>query len=200
MRTIVSLLLVAVLTGVASAQPGAQGPAPAPAPAPAPYPPPQPYPPPGYGYPMQLSPADQELLMSGEISDGQQVGGGLLALFLGYGSGQAVQGRFGETGWIFLLGEGASTVAFIKGFVDLLAECSSTTEQRCDDGAGWFVVGLLGVTIFRTWGTIDAFVGPTTHNRRVRALKMRLGMPIYSVAPYVAPAHDATTAGLMLRF
>lgn len=190
MRTIVSVLVLAVLTGAASAQPGAQGPAP--------YPPPQPYPPPGYGYPVQLSPADQELLMRGEISDGQQVGGGLLALFVGFGSGQAVQGRFGETGWIFLLGEGVSTAAMIRGFFDLFAECGNTND--CNTSAGYFVVGLLGVTIFRTWGTIDAFVSPTFHNRRVRALKMRLGIPIYSVAPYVAPAHDATTAGLMLRF
>jgi len=192
MRTIVSLLILAVLTGAASAQPGAQGPAP--------YPPPQPYPPPGYGYPMQLSPADQELLMRGEITDGQQVGGGLLALFVGFGSGQAVQGRFGETGWVFLLGEGVSTVAMMKGFFDLFAACPDNTQTNCNDGAGYFVLGLLGITIFRTWSTIDAFVSPTFHNRRVRALKMRLGIPIYSVTPYVAPAHDATTAGLMLRF
>ena len=192
MRTIVSVLVLAVLTGVAGAQPGAPGPAP--------YPPPQPYPPPGYGYPMQLSPADQELLMRGEITDGQQVGGGLLALFVGFGSGQAVQGRFGETGWIFLLGEGASTAVMMKGFFDLFAACPDNTDTKCNNSAGYFALGLLGIAIFRTWGTVDAFVSPGFHNRRVRALKMRLGIPIYSVAPFVAPAHNATTAGLMLRF
>src|SRR5207249_9637983 len=98
-------------------------------PQPYPQPYPQQCPPPGcgaaYGYQaIPLSPADQELLADGEISDGAHVGGGLLAIFFGFGVGQAVQGRFGETGWIFLLGEGASFTALLVGLGDALQDCS----------------------------------------------------------------------------
>jgi len=203
---VVAVLLAAA--GVAAAQPGQTQPY---APPPQQYPPPQPYPAPqpyatapyGYGYQGQLSPEDQELLMRGEITDGQQLGGGLLALFVGFGSGQAVQGRFGDTGWIFLVGEGLSAAAWMHGFIQLVGDrCTPSPDGKtCEHpGGGYFVLGMLGILVFRTWGTIDGFVGPTSHNRKVRALKMRLGIPIYAVTPYVAPAHDATTAGLMLRF
>ena len=141
--------------------------------------------------------------MRGEITDGQQLGGGILALFVGFGSGQAVQGRFADTGWIFLLGEGLATAAWIKGFVELVGDrcLASQDGTTCEHpGGGWFVAGMLGFLVFRTWGTIDGFAGPASHNRKVRELKMRLGIPIYAVTPYVAPSHDATTAGLMLRF
>jgi hypothetical protein len=218
-----ALVLVMFLVGGALAQPGAE-----PAPDPSPYPPPpaeppphqpypaQPPPPPGYapGYappahqyiPVQLSIDDQRLLAQGEISDGQHVAGAALAIFFGFGVGQAVQGRWSETGWIFAVGEAASIAAIIVGLVRMVDDCFGS-DRSCNnsDGEILFVGGLISFSVLRIWEIVDSIAGPPKHNQRVRDLRMRLGMPmpIYTrVMPYVAPARDGGggVAGLTLRF
>ncbi|HEU0033113.1 MAG TPA: hypothetical protein VFQ53_20915 [Kofleriaceae bacterium] len=215
-----ALSLLLAFAGVASAQPGATPSSP---PAPDPYPPPPSgYPPPPvnqpqpqpyaqpqpqpYLVPVQLTPDENELLMRGEISDGAHVGGGIASLFIGFGVGQAIQGRWGDTGWIFTLGESASFVALVYGMTQMFNDCFATVESTCDnnDGEGLFIAGLLGYTVFRTWGVVDAFAGPPKHNRRVRELRMRLGMPqpLYTrMLPYVNKTRDGGgVAGLSLSF
>jgi hypothetical protein len=176
----------------------------------------QPYPPPSgvvppYQYaPTQLSPDDQDLLNQGEITDGRHVGGILVSLFFGLGIGQAVQGRYGDTGWIFTVGEAGSWVAIIAGAVKTVDTCFNTLESRCDDdstGQVLLVGGLIGLVVFRVWEVADAIGGPPRHNARVRQLRMRLGMPPMGytrrVQPYVAPPlsrDGGATAGLTLRF
>jgi hypothetical protein len=69
-------------------------------------------------------------------------------------------------------------------------------------------VGAIGYVVSRAWSIIDAATGPSSHNARVRALKMRLGMPLEAsrIMPYVAPLRDrggasaGGTAGLTFRF
>src|SRR6478735_7677733 len=111
-RTFTSLLVLCVTAGTALAQspgadPGQPPPAPYPAP-PAPYPAPpapqpMPYPnggyaPPPQGYvPVQLSRDDAELLQKGEITDTQHAGGVVANVLFGFGVGQAIQGRYGDT-------------------------------------------------------------------------------------------------------
>lgn len=210
MRAIVSVLFVlTVLQGAALAQPG-QTPAPAPYPPPMqPQPYPYPYAPYPYGAPVQLTAEEQELLSQGEISDGQHIGGGLVSLMFGFGVGQAVQGRYGDTGWIFTLGEAASMTAILVGMVQAFDCVDEFEDASCDssDSAGFlFVGGLIGLGVFRIWEIVDAFSGPTRHNAKVRALRMRLGIPqpMYTkVMPYVAPSlsrDGGGTAGLTLRF
>ncbi|HET7503607.1 MAG TPA: hypothetical protein VFK02_21440 [Kofleriaceae bacterium] len=221
MRAIVFVLLsVVALEGIAPAQPG-QAPGP-PAPAPQPYPPPgppQPYPPPGPGQPyppppggvvapyqyapVRLTPEEQELLTDGEISDGRHLAGVLGSFMVGWGIGQAIQGRYGDTGWIFTVGEAGSVVALITGFVREIG-----SEGDDSTGGALLVGGLVGILVFRTWEVIDSIVGPPRHNTKVRELRMRLGLPqptyVQRIRPYVAPtlSHDAggATAGLTLRF
>src|SRR5690349_5932967 len=105
-----------VSTTIATAQPAAQpyAPQPYPQPNPQPQPYPQPYAPAPYAYqPQQLTAEEYELLAEGEISEGAHYGGAALSFFFGLGAGQAVQGRWGETGWIFTLGEiGAAGLLF----------------------------------------------------------------------------------------
>ena len=200
----VALVLVMVLAGVAQAQPGAsQQPPP---PYPQQYPPPPHQYQPGYAYPAQLTPEEHELLLDGEITPGQHIGGGVAALFLGFGSGQAIQGRWGDTGWIFTLGETASFAAIIGGVVRTVDDCDNN-EIGCDDnsdGPALIVVGLVGFTVFRVWEIIDAFSGPGDHNRRVRELKWRMGIPVQvgkSWSPYLNKNRDGgASAGLQLRF
>ena len=189
------------------------------------YPQQQPYPQQGYpqqGYgPQQYSPQpqpmqvqltvdEQWLLERGYISDGEHIGGGLAALMLGFGIGQAIQGRWGDKGWIFTVGEGASIIAMFYGIAESF-DCGRYDEyggydSSCENrGMGIFAVGIIGFTVLRVWETVDAFAAPSAHNRKVRQLRARLGMPVpmYSgLTPFVAPVRsgDGGTAGFTLRF
>jgi hypothetical protein len=152
---------------------------------------------------MQISAEEQKLLMQGEISDGAHAAGVVLNLLVGFGVGQAVQGRWGDTGWIFTLGESASFVALMYGFASVLSFSSSENEQQ--RGGTALFAGLIGYLVFRTWSVADAAVAPGRHNRKVRELRMRMGMPmpLYGrLAPFVAPTRDSGggVAGLTLRF
>lgn len=225
MRAAIALVLIAT-TSVAQAQPGAGDPPPSdpsPAPDPTPAPDPSPYPPPPYPTPLpppppvqpvqpvpapynyqpmaiQLTAEEHSLLQRGEISDGAHVGGGLANVFLGFGIGQAIQGRWSEKGWLFTVGGAASITAIIVGAV-------STIEGGGENGEGvlLFIGGYIGFLVFHVWGAVDAFIEPPKHNRRVRELRARLGIPSPywgRVMPYVQPSrdHGGGTAGLVFRF
>jgi hypothetical protein len=235
MRTKIACLGALLATSVASAQPGPpSGPDGQPPPPPAPgTPPPQPgYGPPpsqpGYGPPagyapgaygyrqpppgslvLQLSPDDQELLTRGEISDGQWLVGGLASVVLGFGIGQAVEGRWLDRGWIFTVGEGASIVAIVAGAVEGVDCSNSVNGGRCNNGIGLVVGGVLAFTGLRVWEIVDAFAVPPSQNAHIREMRVRLGLPPqqvgYTLAPFIAPvrglgANNTTVAGLQLRF
>ncbi len=201
---ITAAALSVVATEVAHAQPGA-APPPPPVYAPPPPPPPGYAPPPPHYQPMPggLSADDQRLLARGEISAGAHAGGGIASLFFGFGLGQAVQGRWGDTGWIFTVGETASIVAILVGINNEIEDCGFNDD--CDnDNDTLIVAGIVGIIGFRVWELADAFVGPSNHNRKVRELRLRLGYPptqYYGLAPYVAPTrHGGGVAGLTFRF
>jgi hypothetical protein len=175
------------------------------------YPQPQPYyqQPLQYGQPMQvqLTPDEQSLLDRGFISEGQHIGGGVAALFLGFGTGQAVQGRWAEKGWIFTVGEAASIVLMFYS-VGKAISCDDGFDgySNCGDNYfGLFMGSLLALSVFRVWETVDAFTAPPAHNRRVRQLRARLGMPVpmyTKLTPFLAPTRDRDggVAGVSLRF
>jgi hypothetical protein len=212
MRTLIVALLVLV-SGTASAQ-YAQPPGSYPQ-QPQPY-----YPQPYYQQqprPMQvqLTVDEQWLLSRGYISDGEHIGGGIAALFVGFGVGQAVQGRWGHKGYIFTIGELASFGAMIYGAVTLASACYDDFDDPYSDGGcnetkerrgGVLMVGgLIGISVFRIWEIVDAFAGPSEHNRELHALKMRLGMPdsyVRNVRPYIVPSADGggALAGVSMRF
>lgn len=154
---------------------------------------------------LQLSAEDQELLERGPISTGEHIGGGVAALFLGFGIGHAVQGRWSDRGWIFTLGETASVGLMIYGLTRT-ASCTldATDGGGCSDsGLGWIAGGAIAMTGLHLWETIDAFVAPMSYNRRVRAAQLRAGRPAYStLTPYVTPVQrgDGAIGGLSLRF
>jgi hypothetical protein len=215
MRTLISCVVVAVLgaAGVASAQPGADPGAPPP------YSPPPPAPccneqpvhvPPPYQYqqPVVLTLDEQRLLDEGEIPIGRYLGGGITSIFVGFGIGHAVQGRWSETGWIFTLGQAASLTALIYGISqsDCFLFAYSCNDRGDDDGVGFIVGGVIGLVGFRIWELVDVWVGPPRHNRRVRALRMRLGLPPVTVGkrmtPYLVPPSGGSgaVAGVSLSF
>ena len=154
---------------------------------------------------LQLSSHDRELIEDGEISTGAHIAGGGLALFVGFGTGQLVQGRWGSRGWIFTLGDTASLGLMFYGLGKSVSDCASSVEGESCGGGGLGLIagGAIAYTGFRLWETIDAFVAPIGHNRRVRAAKLRAGTnPMYSAMPYVLPAQNGNGAvgGLSLRF
>lgn len=156
--------------------------------------------------PVQLTPDEAQLLQKGEITDGQHIGGAAASIFLGFGIGQAVQGRYGETGWIFTVGEIASFTALIVGLSQQFDDCFNS-DSSCNDnrGEGLMIGGLVGFFAFRIWEVVDAFGGPPKHNRKIRELKMRLGMPVpmytHRIVPYVNRTRDSgATAGVVFRF
>jgi hypothetical protein len=199
MRTIVVVAMLAAVASTARAQPGNPPPPP---PVYAPSPPP----PPAYGYPQQpvgLTADEQRILARGEISEGEHFGGVLVGFFLGFGSGQAIQGRWSDTGWIFTVGEAASIAAILVGVDDIFDDC---IDDNCnnDGNGGLFAIGIIGLVGFRVWEIVDSVAGPSSHNRRLREIHMKLGYSqpgYYSVAPFVAPTHGGGgVAGLTFRF
>lgn len=212
MRSLIVALLV-IVSGTASAQyaqpPGSYPQQPQPY-YPQPYYQPQPRP-----MQVQLTVDEQWLLSRGYISSGEHIGGGAVSLFVGFGVGQAVQGRWGQKGYIFTIGELASMGAIIYGAVTLATACSDNFNDPYADSScsssrerrgGVFVVGgLIGISVFRIWEIVDAFAGPAEHNRKLHELKFRLGMPdsyVKNVKPYIVPSSDGggALAGVALKF
>ena len=232
MRILAGLSIVALSAGVVAAQPGGYPqpqPQPAPYPQPYPQPHPQPYPQPqpqpapapapyyggGGGVPapyqyqpqVQLTAEEHDLLLRGEISEGEHIGGGLAALFLGFGIGQGIQGRWSDNGWVFTLGEIGAIGLIIYGATRSLDcyEGEDRAGRSCNSetGTGSIVVGLLGYTGLRIWETIDAFSAPSEHNRRVRMVRMKAGYhPMGGYGLYVSPPKNGEggVAGISLRF
>jgi hypothetical protein len=233
MRAIVSVFVLVVFSGSVQAQPGAvppagpAGPTVAPDPGPPPmgppaepypgqmqpypepYPgqPPYPYPPaypgqPPYPYPpVQLTPEEHQLLAEGEISLGQHAGGVVANWLFGFGIGQAIQGRWSDTGWIFTLGEAAGITLIVAG---ALRTCFLCGSDEGDDGVALLIGGVIGYAAFHIWSIVDAAAGPAGHNRKVRELRSRVGLPMHAsqrILPYAARARDGGgTVGLTLRF
>lgn len=196
MRILIGAIAVAVFvvsTSTAVAQPGQT-------------PPP---PPPGYGQPypvpMQaLSPEERALLEKGEYTEGQIVGGGLLGTFFGLGIGHAVQGRFKEKGWIFLVGEAAGAYVWIWTMANCLNDIDDDRD-RCNEGL--LVTSILAVGVLRIWEIVDVWAHPGAHNRRVRQLRNRLYQqqgPYYPQprwGVFAAPGKEGGgVAGVMVRF
>ena len=187
MRIWIAGLLVVAWQGAARAQPGMIAPSP------------------GRPVQLQLSAEDAEILERGEISDGAYIGGAAVSFFFGFGTGQAVQGRWSDTGYIFTFGEAASLAAVVIGAIDTFRDCPDLGTQ-CDRSNGpWlFWGGLIAATGLRVWELVDAFTVPPEHNRRLRELRQRLGIappPVYGMKPYLAPAGTSGgVAGVSLRF
>ncbi len=161
-----------------------------------PYPDPPPLPPETYDQPVviQLSPDAAALLARGEISDGEHVGGGFVSLVVGFGLGQAIQGRWADDGWKFTVGEGAALVGMIAG-----------TQVGFDSGGDIPLLFMGSALVFlglRLWDIYDAVAEPPRHNARVRMLRVQLGIKpsVTRVMPFIKTHDNTSTAGLVFRF
>jgi hypothetical protein len=181
---IVGVIVVLGVGGLAAAQPG-----------------PPPIRPPAYH---ALSQEDLEALQRGEISEFAHLAGGLVGTFVGFGIGQAVQGRYHDTGWIFTVGESVSFGLVVVGLVRCVDLLASDGGLDCEDRGdlNWLIAGLVGLVGFRIWELVDVWGGPVWHNDRVRSARLRAyppaGLGLYLAPP--AAGRRGGVAGISLRF
>lgn len=122
---------------------------------------------------LTLTPEEQELLREGDVSGASHVGGIIAAATIGLGTGQLVQGRWLKRGWIFTVGEMVSVAAFG------IAASENDLDPTLVNVLGFSgVIGLIG---FHAWEIADAAIVPARHNRRVRFLRARVGLPTLSL-------------------
>jgi len=148
------------------------------------------------------SPEEREILATGEIGPGAYGGGIAASLFLGFGTGQAIQGRWTDTGWIFTLGEIGSFSALLYGINrGGFGECFEEPCHRNRAAAELAIGGLLAFMVLHTWEIGDAIIVPSLHNDRYHQIVGRYGYarPL-ALKPYVAPHGEGAIAGLAVSF
>lgn len=108
--------------------------------------------------------AQSYLVEETELGYGRYLTGGVTSIVVGFGAGQAVQGRYAEKGWIFTLGETASVGMIAGGYLWLVP---SFEEGESPMGpAGLMLAGFTALVAFRTWGVIDAWSAPYASGNR----------------------------------
>lgn len=123
------------------------------------------------------TPAERALLDRGEIST---TTGTVTAAFFGFGTGQALQGRWLERGWIFTLGDAGATALMVTGMTKVWSyDCNLGCQHR---GEAVFIAGGLLALGLRIWQATDAYVVPARHNERVRELRRRFAVTPTGVA------------------
>jgi hypothetical protein len=149
---------------------------------------------------LQLRGDELQLLAEGEITTDQKVAAAITDVMVGFGVGQAIEGRWRDTGWELALGDAAFGTVFMAG----LMAASLPDGPRCHDPSCQgqihvnpaMIIGLVGLGLVRTGGAIDAVVGANDHNRRVRELRARVS----TMSPYLTRSGDGAVAGIDLRF
>lgn len=158
----------------------------------------------------QLTTREADLLERGPIGTGPYVAGGVLGtLLLPFGIGQAIQGRYADTGWIFTVGEVGSLVLVFAGASSTYYAYSSTTgySRSFSSINGLAIAGAIGFVGFHIAEIIDLWTGPPAHNRAYERAQQKqhaaLSVPRrVSFAPMaVSPMGEAAPgASFTLRF
>lgn len=145
-----------------------------------------------------LSERERKILQIGEITPTRYVVGGILGTYpLGFGIGQAIQGRYLDTGWIFTVGEAASIVLMVSGVRDCW---QGSYYESCNDG-GAIVAGAIGFIAFKVWEIVDLWAVPPEHNRRYREIRSRMGEDQITFHPALLPiASGGAMLGLRITF
>lgn len=138
-----------------------------------------------------VSPSERAVLARGEYSTGAIVGGAVLSVFPGFGIGQAVQGRWKSTGWLFATGEAASIVV-------ALTFAAADEEHGAQDSSWQFKAAVASWLIIRIGETVDAIATPLRHNARYR--RARTKADELGVTSYVVPTRGGGIGVLAWQF
>jgi len=104
------------------------------------------------------------------INNGRYVGGGVASIFIGFGIGHAIQGRWKEKGWIHTVVQGGAVLAYIGSVIFTVGSASHynpTSAQVYNESATFAGLGItLGIAIVilgsRIWEIIDAWSLPSS--------------------------------------
>lgn len=140
---------------------------------------------------------DREILQAGPI-ESDAYAGGVVGSLLGFGLGQAVQGRWHDTGWIFTVGEAASLVAVAYGLQGKGCYTSPCSNGPLHEDVA--IGAIATILAFRVWELGDAIIAPGLRNQRFRRVVNRYNSPTYTMTPFLAPRGDGALAGLGVRF
>ena len=175
-----SILLLIIATRVAAAQPS--------------------WTPPLVASPVPLTADEERLLDEGLISNDRIGAGVVLSALLPFGAGQAAEGRWSSTGYLFAIADAASIAVFITTIHERPMPCGDV--GFCPDT--WRPVTIMMLLSVRVLEIVDASVAPGVHNRHVRAVRNRLGQPpddLARVIPFIVPTdHSGGVAGVSFRF
>lgn len=94
------------------------------------------------------------------VPTGKYITGGVLGSTIGFGIGHAVQGRYGDKGWIFTAGEAAGLTAMVAGLASCKDETQSdgSKEKKCSQD-GLIGLGAAALIGFHIWEIVDAWTG-----------------------------------------
>jgi len=148
----------------------------------------------------ELTQEEQDLLDEGEYDGQHYVIGGVVGTLPAcpFGLGQAIQGRYLKTGWIFTSGEVGSLAVVVAG----AWSCDKNHEKgMCSNAA--FLGGLIALLGFHVWEILDLWIAPPLHDREVRRIRLKkagLSRPDYYIGPVSARSVNGITAGLSFSF
>lgn len=144
-----------------------------------------------------LGPDERDILDRGEISQGQYIGGGIVATLVGFGIGHAIQSRYQDPGWIFTTGElGSAALVGVGGISCVISVMEG--NHTCETGAAIMIIGSLGFAGFRVWEALDAWITPPWLNKRYHELKQRIGISEFLLNPIAV--NDQLGLGLTIKF
>jgi hypothetical protein len=149
-----------------------------------------------------LTQEEKEILARGPVNDTSYAVGGVVGTFVGFGIGHAVQGRYGEKGWIFTVGELGSIALIVAGLAQSITNCSYGSNCANSAGTSEILIGYFGVLGFRIWEIIDLWATPPSINNRWRDLHYRVDEEREArlTLSIVSLRKDVTGLGLQLRF
>lgn len=95
------------------------------------------------------------------LTRSEHIGGAITAGVVGFGTGQAIQGRWTKVGWIITAGELVAMTGLAWGGSRIASQCPGGNVSGCDDPSTTVTItSALVFAAFRLWGTIDAAVVP----------------------------------------
>lgn len=131
-----------------------------------------------------------------DINHGRYIGGGIASIFAPFGIGQAIQGRYKETGWIFTVADSASLAVLTTGAIVTAAHVANnttctgnickTTAPLPAAGISLYVIGAAALAGFRVWEIVDAWVTPPSEGRLASAPAKRANERL-AFMPMIAP-------------
>ena len=119
------------------------------------------------------------------ISNGRYIGGGVASIFLGFGIGHAIQGRWGERGWVFTLLDSIAIGGMVTSFISPTVGSHFPTFVVVLYGSFFLLLGS------RIWSIIDAWILPS-HYKIAQESR-------FQVSPLIVSNYsDLSTVGLGL--